>query len=273
MKVKEKNKLFFVVAAVLALLLGIGIQGLLFARDARRELRQGAALMSGLENSAIAAAEAEHGTMRSLTAGRDRAYENKMAHLKTLENLDLLILVNPWNPVPEDYVPELRPVDQSHEMDARCADALIRMINDCREAGMHPYICSAYRTEEYQEGLYKNKILRLLLSGIPESEAPEIAAQSVAAPGTSEHQLGLAADIIDEYYVNLDRGQENTDTQQWLMENCWRYGFILRYPNGTTDKTGIIYEPWHYRYVGEYAREIYESGLVLEDYVALRRGR
>ena len=106
-----------------------------------------------------------------------------------------------------------------------------------------------------------------------EDEAPALAAQSVAVPGTSEHQLGLAVDIIDEYYTNLDRGQEDTDTQQWLMENCWRYGFILRYPNGTTDKTGIIYEPWHYRYVGEFAEQIHNSGLVFEDYIAQRRGR
>ena len=138
---------------------------------------------------------------------------------------------------------------------------------------MHPYICSAYRTQEYQQGLYDNKILRLIISGVDEDEAPALAAQSVAVPGTSEHQLGLAVDIIDEYYTNLDRGQEDTDTQQWLMENCWRYGFILRYPNGTTDKTGIIYEPWHYRYVGEFAEQIHNSGLVFEDYIAQRRGR
>ena len=99
-------------------------------------------------------------------------------------------------------------------------------------------------------------------------------ARSVALPGTSEHELGLAVDIIDEFYTNLDAGQENTSTQQWLMANSWRYGFILRYPNGSTDITGIIYEPWHYRYVGlEYAKDIYERGLTLEEYIALRRGR
>ena len=72
----------------------------------------------------------------------------------------------------------------------------------------------------------------------------------------------------------LDEGQERTGTQRWLMENAWRYGFILRYPNGTTDITGIIYEPWHYRYVGEkFAREITKKGLTLEEYAAWRRGR
>lgn len=274
MIVKQKNNLLIVtVAALMALLLGLGIQFALHLRDVQREQLRGIELMDRLQTSAAAAGEAEHGTISALTAGRDRAYENKLAHLEELEKLDLLILVNPWNPIPEGYTPTLRMVDESHAMDERCADALLQMIGDCREAGMHPYICSAYRTQEYQQGLYDNKILRLIISGVDAEQAPALAAQSVAAPGTSEHQLGLAADIIDEYYTNLDRGQQDTDTQQWLMENCWRYGFILRYPNGTTDTTGVIYEPWHYRYVGEFAEEIHNSGLVFEDYIAQRRGR
>ena len=99
-------------------------------------------------------------------------------------------------------------------------------------------------------------------------DAPTIAAQSVALPGTSEHQLGLALDLISETYTNHDQWQERTEVQQWLMQNCWRYGFILRYPNGTSETTGIIYEPWHYRYVGsETAKAVAESGLVFEDYL------
>lgn len=274
MKVKEKNNLLIVaVAALLTLLLGFGIQFGLHLRDVHREQQRGIALMDRLQTSAEAAGEAEHGTISALTAGRERAHERKMAHLMELERLDMLILVNPWNPIPEGYTPVLRMVDESHAMDERCADALLQMINDCREAGMHPYICSAYRTQEYQQGLFDNKVLRVILSGVDAEEAPAVAARSVAVPGTSEHQLGLAVDIIDEFYTNLDQGQEGTDTQQWLMENCWRYGFILRYPNGTTEKTGIIYEPWHYRYVGEFAEEIHKSGLVFEDYIAQRRGR
>ncbi len=75
-------------------------------------------------------------------------------------------------------------------------------------------------------------------------------------------------DIIDYYYPYLDEGQEDTSTQQWLMENSWRYGFILRYPNDKSEITGIIYEPWHYRYVGyEAAKEIYELDVTLEEYL------
>ena len=90
----------------------------------------------------------------------------------------------------------------------------------------------------------------------------------VALPGTSEHQLGLALDLVDESYQNLDEGQENTKVQKWLMQNSWRYGFILRYPTDKSSVTGIIYEPWHYRYLGrDMARDVYESGLCLEEFL------
>ena len=90
----------------------------------------------------------------------------------------------------------------------------------------------------------------------------------VAVPGTSEHQTGLALDIISLYYQVLDKNQENTAEQKWLMENSYKYGFILRYPSDKSEITGINYEPWHYRYVGkEAAKEIYEMGLCLEEYL------
>ena len=95
-------------------------------------------------------------------------------------------------------------------------------------------------------------------SGRDRAAAEEAAADEVARPGTSEHQLGLAVDIVDVNYQLLDTNQENTAVQKWLLENSWRYGFILRYPTDQTDVTGIVYEPWHYRYVGkEYAQDIY----------------
>lgn len=179
----------------------------------------------------------------------------------------LLILVNPWNEVPEGYSVELDTVE-GYLVDRRAATALAQMLADCRAAGFEPVICSAYRTQEYQEMLYRNKIMRLLAEGVPNKDAPAIAARSVALPGTSEHQLGLAVDLISETYTNLDQWQERTAVQQWLMTNCYDYGFILRYPNGTSDTTGIIYEPWHYRYVGTVTADaVRSSGLVFEDYL------
>ncbi len=191
------------------------------------------------------------------------------------QRTELLVLVNPWNKMKENYLPELRQVtwgyeDEDQYMDARAAEDMIRMIHDCAEAGNDPFVCSAYRSMEKQEYLFNNKIARLVYEeGVDPKEAPAIAAMSVAIPGTSEHQLGLAADIIDYNYPYLDEKQEEMPTQKWLMEHCWEYGFILRYPNGKTDITGIIYEPWHYRYVGlEPAQEIHELNITLEEYLA-----
>ena len=104
--------------------------------------------------------------------------------------------------------------------------------------------------------------------GLPEEEATEEAGTVVAVPGTSEHQIGLALDIVSSEYMNLDEKQMETEDQQWLMENSWKYGFILRYPLDKSDITGIIFEPWHYRYVGKKAaKEIYEQDITLEEYL------
>ena len=187
----------------------------------------------------------------------------------------LLTLVNPWHKLEEGYVPELRQVtygyDEDQFMDVRAADALYQMIADCAEAGNDPFVCSGYRSTEKQENLFENKIIRLIEEdGVDPADAPEIAAQSVALPGTSEHELGLSADIIDYNYPYLNEKQEEMPTQKWLMEHCWDYGFILRYPSDKSDITGIIYEPWHYRYVGvEAAREMHRLGLTLEEYLDL----
>ena len=142
------------------------------------------------------------------------------------------------------------------------------MIDGCYDAGLTPVICSAYRTQDFQQTLYDNKVSEWMEQGYSRGDAREKAGHQVAVPGTSEHQLGLAVDIVDVNYQLLDTNQENTAVQKWLLENSWRYGFILRYPTDQTDVTGIVYEPWHYRYVGkEYAQDIYKKGLCLEQYL------
>ena len=182
------------------------------------------------------------------------------------------MLVNPWHEMEEGYEPELAQVtwgyDEDQYMDVRAADALWQMVLDCSEAGNDPFVCSGYRTMEKQQYLFNNKIARLVHDGVDPEEAPGIAKMSVAVPGTSEHQLGLAADIIDYNYPYLNQQQEEMPTQKWLMEHCWDYGFILRYPSDKSEITGIIYEPWHYRYVGvDAALEIRDLGLTLEEYL------
>ena len=184
------------------------------------------------------------------------------------EQADILSLVNPWNSLGEKYVPPLASLNDGIELDARALEALIELLEACADAGGAPYVCSAYRSYENQSTLYEDKLGRVLASGMDEPLARITAAREVAAPGTSEHQLGLAVDIIDSDYTVLDEAQADTPTQQWLMENSWRYGFILRYPEGKSEITGIIFEPWHYRYVGkEAAEDIYASGLCLEQWL------
>ncbi len=282
--VKTKAKIFLGVVVTLGLMLGVMIQVLLLARSEREGRLQGEALARAMSAAAVTAFDDR---AQQLARLRERWAEQQAAlteepamraEQRAQEQAELLILVNPWNPLPEGYTVELRQVGREfgtdYRMDERCADELEQMIFDCREAGNHPWICSAYRTQQYQQNLFDNKVLRVILEGNSPEEAPAVAAMAVAVPGTSEHQLGLAVDIIDELYTNLDEGQESTSTQRWLMENCWRYGFILRYPVGATEITGIIYEPWHYRYVGErYAEEISALGVTLEEYLAMRRGR
>ena len=133
-------------------------------------------------------------------------------------------------------------------------------------------ICSSYRTQAKQTYLYNNKITRLRNAGYSKAAALEEAGRWVARPGTSEHQLGLALDIVSSSYQALTKKQEKTAEQKWLMEHCWEYGFILRYPSDKSEITGIGYEPWHYRYVGrEVALDVRESGLCFEEYLLLRQ--
>ena len=184
-----------------------------------------------------------------------------------------VLLVNPWNLIPEDFEPDLVKLDSSITskdiyVDRSCYESLTQMIADCNKQCPTGCIISGHRTNDYQAGLYNNKVNYYLERGYSKSDAKTAAAKVVAVPGTSEHQLGLAVDIIDTRSWSLTEVQETLPAQKWLMENCWKYGFILRYPNGTTDSTGIIYEPWHYRYVGnDLAQALHEAGLTLEQYL------
>lgn len=185
------------------------------------------------------------------------------------ENDWRLRLVNAWNPLPENFTVSLTQLKNGHAVDERCYPDLQAMMDDCRAAGLQPVICSSYRTQAKQERLFNNAAQQYLAKGYSDADARAEAGKSVAIPGTGEHQLGLAVDIVDLSNQNLNESQEKTAVQKWLMENSWRYGFILRYPNDKSDITGIIYEPWHYRYVGkDAAKEIYEQEICLEEYVA-----
>ena len=181
----------------------------------------------------------------------------------------LLLLVNPWTPLPEDFLPgELVPVQNDQAVDARAYPDLQNMLGDMSQAGLSPLICSSYRSQERQQELYDNKVQRVMAEGVSREAAQAEAARWVARPGTSEHQTGLAVDIVSLSNQMLDETQESTPEFQWLAENAWKYGFILRYPSDKSEKTGIAYEPWHFRFVGkEAAEEMHDLGLCLEEYL------
>ena len=175
-----------------------------------------------------------------------------------------LILVNADHPLPEDFTVTLKELRYGHQVDERIYPELQQMFDDARAAGIFPLINESFRTRDRQQEIMDKYIAGYEAEGMSHEEAVNKAHQIVAIPGTSEHELGLALDIIAEY------DSDSSATWSWLKENCWRYGFILRYPADKVDITGISFEPWHFRYVGtQAAKDIMEQGLCLEEYIDL----
>ena len=180
-----------------------------------------------------------------------------------------LVLVNDSHPLDVSYVPEsMVELESERFVDARIEEPLRQMLDDGAKAGLSMYVASAYRSSEKQKEVFNATMQDWMANGRTPLEAYDETKKSVAVPGTSEHATGLAVDIIASEYEGLDDRQGETDEQKWLMEHCWEYGFILRYPPEKVDITGIIYEPWHYRYVGKTAaEEIMKKNLTLEEYL------
>ena len=260
-KKKSKKNILIAISLAMVLIASILILGAMYAEERQEKVQLDRELAcsemelylrrySSEKRAELALAEQErHDEEISLRASLQEAMIEK-------DREDLLVLVNSWNPVPEDFVARIvkigrRGIDEDMFLDERAATALCNMISDCRAAGNRPVPISAFRTREYQQKLFDNKVLREIENGVWPEYAPTTAAQSVAVPGTSEHEIGLAVDIIDDLYQDLDYNQQWTGTQQWLMQHCTEYGFILRYPVDSQEKTGVIFEPWHYRYVGK----------------------
>lgn len=175
-----------------------------------------------------------------------------------------LILVNRSNPIPDDYSVKLTELRNNQSVDSRIYPSLQKMFDDMRTKGFIPTISSSYRTAQKQQSLLDQKTEEYRNEGYSGKESEKLAKEWVAVPGTSEHQLGMAIDI-----TSADRNTQNPSViWEWLMDNSYKYGFILRYPEDKTEITGTIYEPWHYRYVGkEAAKEIYERQICLEEYL------
>lgn len=176
-----------------------------------------------------------------------------------------LILVNSDYKVPKNWNVEITELSNGQRVDSRIYPDLQQMFDDMRAQGIYPVVASGYRTAEKQQELMEDKVDSFLAQGYSRSDAKAEAKKWVAEVGYSEHQTGLAVDI------NAD-GVNSTGEQvyDWLADNAWEYGFILRYPADKTEITGTDYEPWHYRYVGkDAAAEIYKQGICLEEYISM----
>ena len=174
------------------------------------------------------------------------------------------ILASANHTLPEGYGPEdVEYVgDEECPIDYRIADNLRNFTDDCEEAGYPCYLSSGYRSYDTQKEIFDEKV---------EEYGYDEAATIVLPPGTSEHQTGLCCDITDVYRSPKNPDElSQTETFQWLNAHSEEYGFILRYPENKEEITDVIYEPWHFRYVGEEAaRYIKENDLCLEEFLAL----
>lgn len=186
-----------------------------------------------------------------------------------------LVLANDWNPLPSDFDStytreEYYKNGNGQQFDTRAIEHLRAMINaaNAEDPSMNIRVLSAYRSVALQKSLYDRKVNELIGQGLSREDAEVKAATIVKRPGTSEHNTGLAVDVGGSGDYSIEESFANTKAYRWLKEHCAEYGFILRFPKEKEDVTGVIYEPWHYRYVGvEHAKVIMERGICLEEYL------
>lgn len=268
-KALRKRRIFLIstslvlIAAIVSVIFGI--------RAIVKAVKSG----NGSDNSSsgVTQTEAKKADVKKET---DPAFDNT-EQLVTIGGVQLdanyknLLLVNGSNPLPDnyDYTAELKTIPEEYhnlqldQINKNIWPYLKAMIDDARSEGVKLYVCSPYRSYNTQKILFDRQVQKQIAAGVPESQAEDKAATIVARPGTSEHHTGLAADMNF-----TDDAFENTPMFAWLTEHCQDYGFIMRYPKDKIDVTGVIYESWHYRFVGiNVAKDIKSKGVTLEEYL------
>ncbi len=252
-KAKRKNMIIYVETALILILSVALIAVSILYSGAKKELSAAESEVNSSFDSAVSDTDSEY-----LKSEVDEWY---------------LMLVNPDNAVSSEFIRNVNltaiksgyhdGTDSGMYLDSRIVGAFNSMCEAAEKDGIKLYSESAYRTYAYQETLFNNRVKRFENQGHSHSEAVEKTATMIATPGTSEHHLGLGVDInlVDESF-------EDTAEFRWLKENAENYGFVMRYPKDKQEITKIIYEPWHYRYVGvEHAKAINELNMCLEEYI------
>lgn len=272
-KRKMKKSATFALIAIICILVVVIIAGALHLNNKAQTA-----------SSALAATSASGGgsskAASSKTASSAAAPDASASNIKAVGNL--LMLVNKDNKLPPDYTPSFVTLpskyyvasDKDTRLDERAAPYLVKMITDGRAAGYNLVVYSGYRTYAYQQSNFNRHVKAFEAKGETSAQAQADTAKLVAPPGTSEHESGLAADIVSTDYLKTNSDLtatvfDKTSAYTWLAANCAKYGFILRYPEDKVDKTKYEYESWHFRFVGvDNAKKIVASGLCLEEYVA-----
>lgn len=237
--------------------------------SAASSAQSGAGSQAAGSQAASSAAASQDEAAAASAAAKAAAIAEAQAQLDD----PLMVLVSPAHAMPEGYVVG-ETVTCSTDVNngtlaKEAAEAFQAMKAAAKEDGVTLHLQSGYRSVEYQDGLFQRQIQKWKDTGMDTEAATEKAKTVVTPPGHSEHNCGLAADINSPEYYALEEPFKNTKAYAWLCEHAEAYGFILRYPKEKEAVTGIIYEPWHWRYVGaENAARINATGLCLEEYVA-----
>ena len=182
-----------------------------------------------------------------------------------------LFLVNPDHTIDENWAPaDLKSLGNDQSIDSRAYSAYNAMVKAAKKDGVSLWAVSGYRSYSKQNRLYNNRVTRSKNENpsFTQAQAEADAAQHVARPGTSEHQIGLAVD-----FNSVETSFASTKAGKWLKQNAAQYGFILRYEKEKQSLTKVTYEPWHYRYVGaKHALTMQEKGMCMEEYIQWLKG-
>ncbi|MBQ9234220.1 MAG: M15 family metallopeptidase [Lachnospiraceae bacterium] len=257
-KAKDYSLLIYTIIAVIVFIVFIVLLGKLFSHGKKNKDKKTTTETTTEAITEDPAVEAHN----QLVAQANAIYQN---------NSSLLVLVNGTHPLQDGYTFEHYTLNCREDIDARSHDDLVHMLDACNAAGNEYKIVSGYRSKEKQQEIFDEKTQAIMSQfGLEQEDAEAQAATVVQRPGYSEHETGLALDIAGLYYTNLDETLASDATVAWLDENCYQYGYIVRYPAGKTDVTGVTFEPWHFRYVGiEAATFMHDNNLTLEEFYQL----
>ncbi len=257
-KAKDYSLLIYTIIAIIVFILAIVLLGKLFSHKKKnKEVKTTTETTTEIitEDPAVEA-------HNQLVAQANAIYQNSS---------ELLVLVNGSHPITEGYSFEHYTLNCGEDIDTRMHDDLVNMLEACNEAGNEYRIVSGYRDQAKQQQLFDEKIASLVAQeGLSQEDAEAKAAMTIQRPGYSEHETGLAIDISGLDNATLDESLASDPTVAWLDQNCHMYGFVVRYPDGKTDVTGEVFEPWHFRYVGvEAATFMHDNNLTLEEFYQL----